>query len=191
MLSVARLICKAQTVGVELKEAEALFAAQSNYSVKVIPDCRLAAGKLNVEGAAVLHQHIVLLCNFFKAQVSIGIIHTGRGKAHRAFKIAALCKLQQHTAAVPLMVLAEAAVIWAALLHRLCPHRQHPAVGIVCAPCPVAFNIALPDESAEAAVLPAAFFHIDIAVLTQHLAGRNFTEADGTDTHGFSYKHFI
>ena len=69
MPGIACLICKAQAVGIELEEAEALFLAEGNYFVQIVPDRRLAAGELNVEGAAVGHQHIVLLCDFFKAQV--------------------------------------------------------------------------------------------------------------------------
>ena len=179
MLSISRLICKAQTVGIELKETKTLFASQSNYLVQIVPHGRLAAGELNVEGAAVLHQHIVLLCYFFKAQVSIGIIHTGGGEAHRAFKIAALCKLQQHTAAVSLMILAQAAVVGAALFNRLCPHGHHLAVGIVFSPCLIAFKVAFPDKGFEAAVLPAALFHVDIAVISKHPACGYLCKADG------------
>ena len=72
------------TVGVQLEEGKALFPAQGNDGVQVISHGGLAAGQLDIKGSAPLHQQVILLPDFRKAQV-MGLLLPGGGKADGAF----------------------------------------------------------------------------------------------------------
>ena len=188
MVGIPLFLSNTDTVGIELEEGKALFLAQGDDFIQIITHGRLATGKLDVEGASPLHQQIILPADFLQRKIVRLLISCG-SEAHRALQITAIGQFQQHTAAVPLMALAQTAVIGTALFHRLRPNRRHDSVGIAFCPGNVAFYVTFPDEGAEIAMIPAPFFHIDIAVVTNHLFRRNFSQADGADRHSFSDFH--
>ena len=83
MLRIADFLCDTNTIGIELKEGKALFLSQRDDFVQILQQGRLAAGKLDVEGAAVFHEKVVLLPDLLQGQV-MGLLLPCAGKAHRA-----------------------------------------------------------------------------------------------------------
>ena len=55
---------KPDAIGIELEEGKALLFSQRDDFVQIVPHGGLAAGELDVEGAAVLHEKVVLLPDF-------------------------------------------------------------------------------------------------------------------------------
>ena len=163
---VFRISCKAYAVCVELEKAKALFAPEGYYFRQIVPHARLSARELNIKRTAVRHEIIVLPLDFLHAELAL--VRARRGKAHGAAEIAARCELQQHTAALTQMLLAESAVVRTAVFRVPAVYRRlHGAAAEV--PAHIAYEIVLPDERAEFAVLGALLVHIDIAVCTRAL----------------------
>ena len=179
---VARLPGDAQAVGVQLEEGEALLPSQGDDLVQIVPHGGLAAGELDVEGAAVVHQVVILLPDLLQGEV-LGRFFARAGEADGTLQITAVGQLQQHAAAVPLMALAQAAVVGTAPFHLVGPDRGHGGVAVPCAPGHVLSLIPLPDQGPEAAVFPAGFVHID-PVFLRHQLRRDLRQAHGADGMG-------
>ena len=188
MGGVTRLLGQPYSVGVQLEEGKALFFSQGDDGIQVITHGGLATGELDIEGPAPGKQKIVLFPNFFQGQVP-GSLLPGAGEAHRAAQIAPVGQFQQHAAAVPLVALAQAAVVGASPFHGSCPHGNHGSGDIGDPPGQIAFQVSLPDQGAEGAVVPAPFFKVDITVRSYRLPGGNPGQAHGADTGGFSDFH--
>ena len=153
---------------------------------QVVPHGRLPAGELDIEGAAVRHQVIVLLFDLFETEIRFRRFPRG-GKAHRAAQVAAPCQLQQHAAAFAQMPGAEAAVVRAALFRRP-PLARRIDGGVFAVPAEIRGQIALPDQSGKSAVLVTALVEID-AVLFRTLLRIHDAQADRADAFGFSDDH--
>ena len=183
---ISRLRGKAQSVGVELEEGEAFFPPHADDLGQIVPHGRLAAGELDVEGAAVGHQVFVLLFDLFETEIRFRRFPRG-GKADRAAQIAAPCYFQQHAAALAQMLGAEAAVLGAALF-RHPPLARGIDGGILAVPAEIRGQVALPDQSGKSAVLITALVEIN-AVLFRALLRVDDAQADRADALGFSDDH--
>ena len=131
MLRVACLLGNAQTVGVQLEEGKALLPSQGDDPVQIVAYGGFSAGQLDVERATPGHQQVVLSADFLQGQVP-GWLLSGAGKAHGTAEVTPVGQLKKYTAAVPLVALAQAAVVGTALFHFSGPDGGYRGTAVAC-----------------------------------------------------------